>query len=263
MAPMPALFVGHGSPLNAVLDNAYTRSLEDLSGRLPRPRAVCVVSAHWQTRGTRVSCQGRLRQIHDFYGFPRELHAIEYAPPGHPALARRAVEVLGGSAAGVACDDSWGHDHAGWTVLMHLFPRADVPTFFISVDMAAPPARHAELGARLAPLRDEGVLVLGSGNVVHNLADADLGNMDAAPDPRGVRFDGHLRDALQAGDLDALADSPRRGPGAAYAVPTLDHYLPLLWVAALRVPGEPVTFPHEGFQNRSVSMRSVWVGAQG
>ncbi len=263
MPRMTALFVGHGSPLNAILDTPYTRSLRDLSLRLPRPEAVCVVSAHWQTAGTRVSCQGRLGQIHDFYGFPRELYEIQYAPPGHTALARRAVAALGGDAEGVSCDDSWGHDHAGWTVLMHLFPQADMPTFFISMDMAAPPARHAELGARLAPLRDEGVLVLGSGNGVHNLAAADLGDMDAEPDPRGVRFDAHVRDALLAGDLDALVDFSRWGPDAVYSVPTLDHYLPLLWVAALREAGEPVTFPCETFQNRSVSMRSVLVGALG
>jgi len=134
MSPMPALFVGHGSPLNVILDNPYTRSLRQLSRRLPRPEAVCVVSAHWQTRATRVSCQPRLRQIHDFRGFPQELYAIRYVPPGHPALARRAVDLLGGAAEEVACDDSWGHDHAGWTVLLHLFPRADVPTFFVSVE---------------------------------------------------------------------------------------------------------------------------------
>ncbi|HSH68456.1 MAG TPA: 4,5-DOPA dioxygenase extradiol [Deferrisomatales bacterium] len=261
MARMPALFVGHGSPLNAVLDNPYTRSLRNLSRQLPRPAAVCVVSAHWQTAGTRVSCQGQLRQIHDFYGFPRELYEIRYAPPGHTALARRAVEVLGGDAEGIVCDGSWGHDHAGWAVLMHLFPQADVPTFFVSVDMTAPPSRHAELGARLAPLRDEGVLILGSGNGVHNLAAADFGNIDAEPDPRGVRFDAHLRAALLAGDVDALVDFPRWGADAAYSVPTLDHYLPLLWVAALRGPGEAVGFPCEVFQNRSVSMRSVLVGA--
>ena len=263
MPRMPALFVGHGSPLNAILDNIFTRSLQNLSSRLPRPEAVCLVSAHWQTTGTRVSCQDRLRQIHGFRGFPQEVYEIEYAPPGHPALARRAVEVLGGDSEDIVCDDSWGHDHAGWTVLMHLFPQADMPTFFVSVDMAAPPARHAQLGARLAPLRDEGVLILGSGNLVHNLAAADLGDMDAEPDSRGVRFDAHVRDALLAGDLDSLVGYTRWGQDAAYSVPTLDHYLPLLWVAALREAGEPVTFPCEVIQNRSVSMRSVLVGALG
>lgn len=160
----------------------------------------------------------------------------------------------------MACDDAWGHDHAGWTVLMHLYPEADVPTFFVSIDLAAPPARHAELGRRLAPLRDEGVLVLGSGNLVHNLALADLGNLDAPPDPRGVRFDQAARGALLAGDLDALVDYERPGDAARFSVPTRDHYLPLLWVAALRQPGEPVSFPCELFQNGAVSMRSVRLG---
>ncbi|MHB8764765.1 MAG: 4,5-DOPA-extradiol-dioxygenase [Deferrisomatales bacterium] len=257
---LPALFVGHGSPVNALLDNPYTRSLRSLAGVLPRPEAVCVVSAHWLTTGTRVACGPSLRQIHDFYGFPAALYRIRYQPPGHPEKARRALELLGGETEGVACDDAWGHDHAGWTVLMHLYPEADVPTFFVSIDLGAPPARHAELGRRLAPLREEGVLVLGSGNLVHNLALADLGNPDALPDPRGVRFDQAARGALLTGDLDALVDYERHGDAARFSVPTRDHYLPLLWVAALRQPGEPVSFPCELFQNGAVSMRSVRLG---
>lgn len=257
---LPALFIGHGSPMNALLDTAYPRSLRSLATALPRPEAVCVVSAHWLTSGTRVACGPSLRQIYDFYGFPEALYRIRYQPPGHPEKARRALDLLGGAAQGVACDDSWGHDHAGWTVLMHLFPAADVPTFFVSIDMGARAAWHAELGRRLAPLRDEGVLVLGSGNLVHNLGLADLGDLDASPDPRGVRFDQTVKSALLADDLETLVHYERHGEAARYSVPTPDHYLPLLWVTALRQPGEPVSFPCELFQNGAVSMRSVLLG---
>lgn len=260
MPKAPVLFVGHGSPMNALLDNAYTRSLAELAHRLPRPRAVCVVSAHWQTAGTRVSCEPVLRQIHDFYGFPKALYDIRYRPPGHPGLARKAAEWMGGEREGVTCDESWGHDHAGWTVLMHLYPAADVPAFFISVDMEAPARRHAELAARLAPLRDEGVLVLGSGNIVHNLFLADLGDMSAPPDAEGLRFDEAVKAAFVEADLDALVHYERWGTTARYSVPTRDHYLPVLWTAGLQEQGDSVAFPCELFQNRSVSMRSVLLG---
>ncbi len=260
MTRMPALFVGHGSPMNIVLDNAYTRSLRDLSRRLPPPEAVCVVSAHWLTRGTVVSCQARPRQIYDFFGFPEELYRVPYGPPGHPALARRTVALLKAAAPAADCSAEWGSDHAAWSVLRHMYPAADVPVYLVSVDMTAPPSRHAALGRLLAPLRDEGVLVMGSGNIVHNLRLADFGDMDAAPDPRGIAFDTSVKDALSAGDLAALVGYERLGEAARFAVPTPDHYFPMLYAAALRETGEPLRFPCEIFQNRSVSMRSFAIG---
>ncbi len=260
MTRMPVLFVGHGSPMNIVLDNSYTRSLRDLSRRLPRPEAVCVVSAHWLTRGTFVSCQPRPRQIYDFFGFPEALYRVAYGPPGHPALASRTVALLRAAAPAAACDDGWGHDHAGWSVLRHMYPAADVPVYLVSVDMTAPAERHAALGRLLAPLRDEGVLVLGSGNIVHNLRLADFDDMDAPPDPRGVAFDASVKDALSAGDLASLVAYERLGGPARFAVPTPDHYFPMLYAAALRERGESLRFPCEIFQNRSVSMRSFAIG---
>ncbi|GAB6061978.1 4,5-DOPA dioxygenase extradiol [Deferrisoma palaeochoriense] len=247
--------------MNALVENDYARSLRAVGRALPRPRAVAVVSAHWMTRGTRISCQPRLRQVYDFYGFPPELYALRYRPPGAPAVARRALDLLRRADPGVSCDEGWGLDHAGWTVLLRLFPGADVPVFVISVDVEAPAHHHLALGRTLLPLRDEGVLILGSGNVVHNLGEADLEHMDAPPDPRGVAFDREVTRALEEGDAEALARYQDWGEAARFSVPTPDHYLPLLWVAALRTPEDRVTFPHEGFQNRSVSMRAVGVGS--
>lgn len=258
-ATIPVLFVGHGSPMNLVLENEYTQSLSLLGRTLPRPEAVCVVSAHWQTSGTKVCCSGAPLQIYDFYGFPEELYRIKYTPPGHPALALRAIELMGGEAEKVSRDDSWGDDHAGWAVLKHLYPAQNVPVFIISVDMTAPASRHAELAKRLSPLRDEGVLVLASGNIVHNLYDADFANIGSLPDPRGARFDAAVKKALEEGDLETLSSYEKLGTDARYAVPTRDHYLPLLWAAALRRPDDTVTFPCELFQNRSVSMRSLLI----
>lgn len=243
--------------MNLILDNEYTRSLQQLASELPRPEAVCVVSAHWMTAGTRVCCAPVPRQIYDFYGFPEALYRIRYQPEGAPGLAQRAVDLLGGEREGVACDSTWGHDHAGWAVLRHLYPEADVPVFLISVDMEAPATRHAELAARLAPLREEGVLILGSGNIVHNLFAADLGNIEAPPDPRGLRFDAMVKTALEDADVEALVHYERWGEDARYSVPTRDHYLPLLWVAALGRPTDAVSFPCQVFQNGAVSMRSV------
>lgn len=258
---MPVLFVGHGSPMNLVMENEYTQSLANLSAAIERPVAVCIISAHWMTRGTKVCCASTPRQIYDFYGFPEKLYRIHYTPPGAPELSRRVIDLMGGEREGVACDDTWGDDHAGWAVLKHLYPNADVPICLISVDMTAPEGRHVELARRLAPLRDEGVLILASGNIVHNLYEADFQNTDALPDRRGVRFDSRIKAALEVGDLAPLISYGSLGSDAQFAVPTRDHFLPLLWAAALRRPEDTATFPCEIFQNRSVSMRSVLLGA--
>jgi len=246
--------------MNIALDNAYTRSLRDLAGRLPRPEAVCIVSAHWMTRGTFVSCQDPPRQIFDFYGFPVELYRVRYEPPGHPALARRTVALLQTVDPEAACNGEWGHDHAGWSVLLHMYPAADVPAYLVSLDMTAPAERHAALGRCLGPLRDDGVLIIGSGNIVHNLRLADFAGMDARPDPRGIAFDTAIKEALAGGDLEALVRYERLGTPARYAVPTADHYFPMLYAAALREKGDPLRFSCEIFQNRSVSMRSFSIG---
>ena len=260
MRRMPVLFVGHGSPMNIMLDNPFTRSLSDLSGKISQPEAVCVVSAHWQTRGTFVACQENLRQIYDFYGFPEELYKVRYEPPGYPDLAQRAAALMRLVDPKVQCNDEWGHDHAGWSVLRHMYPAADIPVFLVSVDMTAPLERHVQLARSLAPLRDEGVLILGSGNIVHNLRDADFVDIDATPHPRGIEFDTMVKEALLSEDIDALVNYRSLGEPALYSVPTTDHYLPLLYAAGLREEGESLAFTCEMFQNRSVSMRSLLVG---
>jgi 4,5-DOPA dioxygenase extradiol len=262
MKRMPVLFVGHGSPMNILLDNAYTRSICDLSGKMPKPQAVCVVSAHWQTKGTFVACQQNLRQIYDFYGFPEELYKVRFEPPGCPALAQRAVALMRRVDPKVQCNDEWGHDHAGWSVLKHLYPAADVPVFLVSVDMTVPPEKHVQLARSLAPLRDEEVLILGSGNIVHNLMDADFISFDAQPDQRGISFDTTVKEALLSEDINKLVNYRRIGEPAIYSVPTTDHYLPLLYAAGLREEGESLSFICEMFQNRSVSMRSFLVGGE-
>jgi 4,5-DOPA dioxygenase extradiol len=250
---MPAVFIGHGSPMNVVEDNSYTRDLAVLAASLPRPEAVLVVSAHWLTEGTEVLCDEFPRTIHDFYGFPEELYDIQYVAPGAPEVAEEVATL-----AGVACGTGWGLDHASWAVLEHMYPDADVPVLELSVDMTAPAEAHYALGRRLGPLRDRGVLVLGSGNLVHNLS-AVSWEEDAQPYDWAVDFDAWAAARLAEGDHAALVDYSS-GPGARMAVPTPDHYLPMLYVLGTQAPDEALTTTHEGFQNASVSMRCFRVG---
>ena len=255
---MPALFIGHGSPMNAIEENSYTRSLNKLGRDLPRPEAVLVVSAHWLTKGTAVCCLQRPETIHDFYGFPAELYQVQYPAPGAPAFAKKISDLSGGE---VRCDLAWGLDHASWAVLGHIYPKADVPVFELSLDYfpgtfdEKPVRYHYELARRLAEIRDAGVLVMGSGNAVHNLRKVDFENEDAEPFEWATAFDDALRDHLLSGRDDPLIDY-RTMPGGDLAVPTLDHYLPMIYALGMKRPGESTEFVHEGFQNGSISMRS-------
>lgn len=252
--PMPVVFIGHGSPLNAIEDNPFSRSLVRLAHDLPRPRAILVVSAHWLTQGTRVTAEPHPKTIHDFGGFPHELYEIRYPAPGDPELAGEIAALAGADA-----DESWGFDHASWAVVRHMYPDADVPMLELSLDAFATPAQHFEMGRRLAPLRDRGVLVVGSGNVVHNLM-AVRWEGDAEPYPWAVEFDAWVRERLLAGDDAALIGFESLGRTAQLAHPTSEHYLPLLYAAALRREGETVSFFHEGIDLGSVSMRGVRIG---
>ena len=259
---MPALFIGHGNPMNAIEDNATTRAWRALAATLPRPRAVIAVSAHWYLPGTRVTAEERPRTIHDFGGFPPELFAVEYPAPGDPALARRVVERLASGAAPVAVrpDTTWGLDHGTWSLLCHLLPAADVPVIQVSLDDTEPPAFHFELGRRLRPLRDEGVLVLGSGNLVHNLHAYAWGRHPVEPFDWALRFEAFARERILADDPAPLVAYEARGEDALLAVPTPEHYLPLLAVLGARHEGEPATFPVEGIDGGSISMLSVRLG---
>jgi 4,5-DOPA dioxygenase extradiol len=252
---MPVVFVGHGSPMNAIEHSAFTEALSGLSARLPRPKAVCVVSAHWVTSGTRVMASEHPRTIHDFYGFPRELYDVQYPAPGAPG---EAAEVARDPE--IVADREWGLDHGSWSVLRHMYPKADVPAFQLSLDSRRGFKEHLELGREIASLRERGVLILGSGNIVHNLERIDW------DDPHGaynwaVEFDGRVKSAVEAHDEESLSAPQKWGEALlATAHPTVEHYLPLLYCVGATGERDGVSYPYEGFDFGSVSMRAVLFG---
>jgi 4,5-DOPA dioxygenase extradiol len=256
---VPAVFLGHGNPMNALHDNVWTRAWAALgAGLVPRPRAVLAISAHWYISGTAVTASPRPRTIHDFGGFPRELFAVRYDAPGDPALAERIAALL--APLPVGADRSWGLDHGTWSVLRHVFPQADVPVVQLSIDGTRPAAFHYELGVRLRALREQGVLIVGSGDVVHNLEAYAWGRHPAEPYDWALRFESTVRERLLAGDHATLIDYASLGTDALLSVPTPEHYLPLLYVLGASAPGEPVTFPTDGIDGGSVSMLAVRFG---
>lgn len=254
MKPFPVLFAGHGSPMNAVADNPMTRALRRWGEDHPRPAAVLCVSGHWYADGTYAQASARPKTIHDFAGFPPSLHAVEYPAPGAPALATRAAALLGGTAT-----EDWGLDHGAWSVLRHLYPRADVPVAQLSLDAGRSFRDHHEMGRRLAPLRREGVFILASGGVVHNLREMTPA-AESEPRPWAARFDAAFAAAAARGDREALIDPFARLPEAARAIPTADHYLPFLVALGAAADGEPVSFPIEGIEHGAVSLRAVQWG---
>lgn len=265
MAKMPALFIGHGTPMNTLHDNPYTQAWRALGRALPeKPRAILAISAHWYISGAAVTAMPMPRTIHDFGGFPQALFDYRYPAEGEPGLAAEVQKLL--APTDVALDQGWGLDHGTWSVLAHLFPQADVPVVQLSIDRARPPAWHLDIGRRLAPLRDEGVLILGSGNVVHNLRLIDRAAMMAdgqgqgAAYPWAVQFNAAMRSAIAAGDDASLVDYGKFGEAARLAVPTPEHYLPLLYVMGARAKGEPASFPTDGIDLASISMLSARVG---
>jgi 4,5-DOPA dioxygenase extradiol len=256
---LPAVFLGHGNPMNALHENVWTRAWAALgAGLAPRPRAVLAISAHWYIAGTAVTAMAAPRTIHDFGGFPRELFEMRYPAAGDPALAARVAGLLAPLA--VEANQSWGLDHGTWSVLCHVFPEADVPVVQLSIDETRPPAFHHELGTRLRVLRDEGVLIVGSGDVVHNLEAYAWGGRPAEPYEWALRFGSTVRERLMAGDHASLIDYAALGRDALLSVPTPEHYLPLLYVLGASVPGEAVTFPTDGVDGGSVSMLAARFG---
>jgi 4,5-DOPA dioxygenase extradiol len=254
---MPAMFVGHGSPMNTLERNRYTEAWRALGKSLPRPKVILAVSAHWVTRGTAVTAMDRPRTIHDFGGFPRELFEFQYPAPGNPALAARVRELLAPTP--VQMDQSWGLDHGTWSVLAHLYPKADIPVVQLSLDAALSPREHYQWAAQLAPLRDEGVLIFASGNVVHNLGMIRW-TENAPPYDWAADFNNRVRGWLQNRDHDALIDFPNQGQPAALSIPTPEHFLPLLYVIAQQLPEETVSLPVDGIEHGSVGMLAVQVG---
>ena len=259
MAILPAIFFGHGNPMNALLDNDYTRAWNTIGRELPRPKAILAISAHWYVPETGVTITTAPRTIHDFGGFPRELYQVEYPAPGDPDLARRVQQML--APLPVTLDERWGLDHGTWSVLRHVYPQADVPIVQLSIDETRPPSFHFELGTRLAPLRDEGVLIVGSGNLVHNLHAYGWGRHVPDPYDWAVRFEEQARQMMQAGEFTPLIQYDKLGRDAQLAIPTPDHYLPLLYVIATRQEREIISFPVEGVDGGSISMLTAKVGS--
>ena len=261
---MPVLFIGHGSPMNVVQRNGFTESLSNLGSSLPRPKAILVISAHWLTEGTYVTCMEKPRTIHDFYGFPEELYAINYPSPGAPSYAQSVIESVGSTK--VRCGSDWGLDHASWAILKHMYPKADIPVFELSLDYSFNewhPKQlryHYKLGSELVQLRNNGVLIIGSGSIAHNLRLIDFEQTDADPYDWAVEFDQTVKKSLVDGNHEYLLNCENTGKSASYAVPTLDHYLPMVYVISLQQKGESIKFTYEGFQNASISMRSFRIG---
>jgi len=249
---MPVLFIGHGSPMNIVNHNTYTQSLQTLGASLPKPEAILVISAHWLTQGTFVCSADKPKQVYDFYGFPDELYKVPYHPPGAPSIAQSIVHEL--RVENIQIDSEWGIDHASWAVLTHMYPKADIPVLEMSLDVTMNEQEHYEVARKLSFLRKQNVIIMGSGNIVHNLHRMEY-KENAEPYPWAVEFDTYIKDALLQNDINRLLRYKELSPVGKIAVPTNDHYLPMLYSAALREDGEQVDFFHESIQNASISMR--------
>jgi 4,5-DOPA dioxygenase extradiol len=259
---MPALFVGHGSPMNVLADNAFTRSLKKLGETFQKdgkkPAAILVVSAHWLTRGSFVNISPKPKTIHDFGGFPQELFDMEYPAPGSPEKAHEAA-LLSNL---LHETGEWGLDHGAWTILHHLFPAADTPVFQLSIDFYQPMSYHLELARQLRALREKGVLVIGSGNIVHNLRMSipRLQNGDPAPYDWAIEFDTWVKGKIDGGDYDALANYEQIGSAGKLAVPTTDHYIPMLYTLGLADGKEEIKQVYESVEYGGMSMRTFQVG---
>src|SRR5262249_14287144 len=255
---LPAIFFGHGNPMNAISENDYTAGWRRVGERIARPRAILSVSAHWFVPSTGVTVSAAPRTIHDFGGFPRELYRVQYPAPADAALARRVRAML--APIPVSLDDSGGLDHGTWWVLRHVYPAADVPVVQLSIDESQPASFHFEVGRRLAPLREDGILIVGSGNLVHNLHAYAWGRHLPEPYDWAVRFESRARELLLSGDSAPLVAYESLGKDALLSVPTPDHYLPLLYVIGGRQGSDAISFPVEGVDGGSISMLSVHVG---
>jgi len=267
-ARMPVLFVGHGSPMNAIEDNNWRRSWQalgtELLARTERPQLILCVSAHWLTRGGwQLTGMAQPRTIHDFGGFPQALFDQQYPAPGAPAVAQSLAKELSSPATGHALEvdeREWGLDHGTWSVLKPMFPQASIPVMQLSMDYSRAPAEHYALGQQLRKLRERGVLIVGSGNIVHNLRATRRGTGQQEAYDWAVEFDTVVQDQVKKGQLDALAHFQKLGPTAQLSHPTHEHYLPLLYAAGAATTTEMPRFFNTGFQSASISMRSVLWG---
>ena len=255
MERMPLLFVGHGSPMNAIEDNEFSRSWSAMGKALPLPKAILCISAHWESRGTQMTAMEKPRTIYDFYGFPPALYEKTYPAPGSPGLVSRVSELVGTDE--ISPDLTWGLDHGTWSVLVRMFPNADIPVVQLSLDIDKNAQDHYDLGRQLKPLRDEGILILGSGNIVHNLRMVVF--EDIAYD-WAVAFDGKVKQWILDENHELIIHYNKQGREAALSINSAEHYKPLLYVLGAQDPSEPVSFFAEKVWGGSVSMRSVRIG---
>ena len=255
----PVLFIGHGNPMNALSDNSFTKSLKKLSETIEKPKAVLVISAHWQTRGTSITLSDDPRQIYDFYGFPRELYNVVYQPKGKEELSNYIIETLKKEGTVVTGVDYWGLDHGSWAILTHIYPEGEIPVLQLSLDSGLDEDSHYELGRKLSFLRDMGVLVIGSGNIVHNLKKMGTATL-SEPHSWAVEFDRYIADSISSGSHKDLIDYKKAGECAKLSLPTDEHYLPLLYVVAMQTPGEKTEFLYDEIHHSSLSMRCLKIG---
>ncbi|MEK2687883.1 4,5-DOPA dioxygenase extradiol [Bdellovibrio sp. GT3] len=256
MKRMPVIFAAHGSPMNALAKTPFTDALTALGERVPHPQAILVVSAHWETEGTKVLYTATPQTIHDFYGFPKALFDVQYPARGPLSLAQTTQKLIPGS----ELTEKWGLDHGTWSVLVHMFPKADIPVFQLSLDVHAPPEKHIEMGKHLRSLREQGVLILASGNIVHNLREIKWREPDSST-PWAVEFDSAIKQALEQRDEKSLAHIEKFGSAAELSVPTPEHYWPLLYAFGASDDKDKISYPYEGFEMGSLSMRTVMWGS--
>lgn len=254
-AIMPVLFVGHGNPMNAIEKNEYHKKWQEMGKSMPKPKAILVVSAHWLTKGTKVMAMEKPKTIHDFGGFPDELFAQQYPAKGSPEFAKEVQSIV--TKTKVQSDFEWGLDHGTWSVLLPMFPNADIPVFQLSIDYSQPPQYHYDLAKELSSLRKKGVLIIGSGNIVHNLGMIQWGGkaFDWA-----IEFDTKIKGFIDAKEHNSIINYDKLGSIAKLAVPTNDHYLPLLYSLALQEKNENISYFNEKCEMGSMSMRSVKIG---
>jgi 4,5-DOPA dioxygenase extradiol len=257
--PLPALFVGHGSPMNAIEDNAFSREMKAVAAKLPRPKAILMVSAHWETRGTKLTAQALPPTIHDFGGFPQALFDVQYPAPGSEWLVQEATAAV--TKAAVQPDISWGLDHGCWSVTRNFYPDADVPIVQMSIDYTQPAQYHYELAQELAKLRSKGVLIIGSGNMVHNLGMVAWNRLDQAyAYDWAQEINDTFKKNILSGNHQALIDYPKLGKSAMLAIPTPEHYLPLLYVLGTQGKIDDLAFFNDVPVGGSLSMTSVVIG---
>lgn len=255
--PMPVLFLGHGSPMNAIENNPFTEGWKAAGKDLPKPNAILCISAHWETRGTFVTAMDKPRTIHDFGGFPQPLFDVQYPAPGSASLVKSTQEAV--TKAHIQEDHSWGLDHGAWSVIIHLFPKADVPVVQLSLDRSLTPQQHYDLARELAVLRTKGVLIIGSGNIVHNLGVLDWQNPDSGYD-WAIEANTRMKELITNGDHAQLANYTNLGKAFQLSIPTPEHFLPLLYTLGLQQKGDPIHLFNDRTVMGSIAMTSVKIG---